>query len=134
MLDVFFLFLFKITCFPLMMIYVSAYLLFIRWLEDSYLCLWYAMAWTIKSLDLFLWIASILPRVYLVILPPKFVDSICLFLQKLNYLLFFFRPSWHKIMFSRPIRWILALHGDNVVPFTYAGVLRWILALSCKNL
>ncbi|KAL3516847.1 hypothetical protein ACH5RR_023749 [Cinchona calisaya] len=28
-----------------------------------------------------------------------------------------------EIMFSRPIRWILALHGDSVVPFSYAGVL-----------
>ena len=28
-------------------------------------------------------------------------------------------------MFSRPIRWILALHGDVVVPFMFAGVLRW---------
>ncbi|KAH0452707.1 hypothetical protein IEQ34_020006 [Dendrobium chrysotoxum] len=27
-----------------------------------------------------------------------------------------------KVMFSRPIRWILALHGDLVVPFNFAGV------------
>ncbi|KAL0907737.1 hypothetical protein M5K25_022169 [Dendrobium thyrsiflorum] len=27
-----------------------------------------------------------------------------------------------KFMFSRPIRWILALHGDLVVPFNFAGV------------
>ncbi|KAH7670229.1 Glycine--tRNA ligase protein [Dioscorea alata] len=25
---------------------------------------------------------------------------------------------------SRPIRWILALHGDNIVPFVFAGVIR----------
>ncbi|RVW63713.1 Glycine--tRNA ligase, chloroplastic/mitochondrial 2 [Vitis vinifera] len=29
-----------------------------------------------------------------------------------------------RVMFSRPIRWILALHGDVVVPFMFAGVLR----------
>ncbi|KAL5560498.1 hypothetical protein UlMin_036709 [Ulmus minor] len=28
-----------------------------------------------------------------------------------------------QVMFSRPIRWILALHGDVVVPFTFAEVL-----------
>ncbi|XP_058104287.1 glycine--tRNA ligase, chloroplastic/mitochondrial 2 isoform X2 [Magnolia sinica] len=28
-----------------------------------------------------------------------------------------------QIMFSRPIRWLLALHGDAVVPFTFAGIL-----------
>lgn len=27
-----------------------------------------------------------------------------------------------NIGFSRPIRWLLALHGDRVIPFTYAGV------------
>ncbi|MCH81170.1 glycine--tRNA ligase 2 chloroplastic/mitochondrial-like, partial [Trifolium medium] len=27
-----------------------------------------------------------------------------------------------QVMFSRPIRWILALHGDVVVPFMFAGV------------
>ncbi|KAJ4804189.1 Glycine--tRNA ligase beta subunit [Rhynchospora pubera] len=27
-----------------------------------------------------------------------------------------------QILFSRPIRWILALHGDLVVPFAFAGV------------
>lgn len=29
-------------------------------------------------------------------------------------------------MFSRPIRWIMALHGDVVVPFAFAGVLRYL--------
>ena len=31
---------------------------------------------------------------------------------------------WNEsgIAFSRPIRWILALHGQRVVPFTYAGI------------
>ncbi|KAK6162665.1 hypothetical protein DH2020_002506 [Rehmannia glutinosa] len=33
-----------------------------------------------------------------------------------------------EVMFSRPIRWILALHGDVVVPFTFAGVLRQFLS------
>ncbi|XP_051121510.1 glycine--tRNA ligase, chloroplastic/mitochondrial 2 isoform X2 [Andrographis paniculata] len=28
-----------------------------------------------------------------------------------------------EVMFSRPIRWILALHGDVIVPFTFASVL-----------
>ncbi|KAK2405873.1 glycine--tRNA ligase, chloroplastic/mitochondrial [Trifolium repens] len=28
-----------------------------------------------------------------------------------------------QVMFSRPIRWILALHGDVVVPFWFAGVM-----------
>ncbi|KAG6393352.1 hypothetical protein SASPL_147591 [Salvia splendens] len=38
-----------------------------------------------------------------------------------------------EIMFSRPIRWILALHGDSVVPFTFAGALRQLLQyLLCK--
>ncbi|KAH9300591.1 hypothetical protein KI387_012174, partial [Taxus chinensis] len=32
--------------------------------------------------------------------------------------------QWNtKTYFSRPIRWILALHGNVVVPFTYAGIL-----------
>lgn len=29
-----------------------------------------------------------------------------------------------QVMFSRPIRWIMALHGDAIVPFTFAGILR----------
>jgi glycyl-tRNA synthetase len=30
---------------------------------------------------------------------------------------------WNSnIVFSRPIRWILALHGDFVVPFSFAGI------------
>ena len=31
-------------------------------------------------------------------------------------------------MFSRPIRWVLALHGDAVIPFTFAGLLRSVSA------
>ncbi|GJN29961.1 hypothetical protein PR202_gb18231 [Eleusine coracana subsp. coracana] len=27
-----------------------------------------------------------------------------------------------QIVFSRPIRWILALHGDSVMPFSFAGI------------
>lgn len=38
-----------------------------------------------------------------------------------------------EIMFSRPIRWILALHGDNVVPFTYAGVLSGNISHGLRN-
>ncbi|KAK2998439.1 hypothetical protein RJ639_024561, partial [Escallonia herrerae] len=32
-----------------------------------------------------------------------------------------------EVMFSRPVRWILALHGDLVVPLIFAGVLRQVL-------
>eukprot|EP00252_Welwitschia_mirabilis_P027399 TRINITY_DN9388_c0_g1_i1.p1 TRINITY_DN9388_c0_g1~~TRINITY_DN9388_c0_g1_i1.p1 ORF type:complete len:1071 (-),score=218.29 TRINITY_DN9388_c0_g1_i1:229-3441(-) len=28
-----------------------------------------------------------------------------------------------KTSFSRPIRWILSMHGDTIIPFTFAGVL-----------
>ncbi|XP_062173999.1 glycine--tRNA ligase, chloroplastic/mitochondrial 2 isoform X2 [Alnus glutinosa] len=38
-----------------------------------------------------------------------------------------------QIMFSRPIRWILALHGDAVVPFTFAGVLSGNLSYGLRN-
>ncbi|KAE8038567.1 hypothetical protein FH972_011065 [Carpinus fangiana] len=38
-----------------------------------------------------------------------------------------------QIMFSRPIRWILALHGDVVVPFTFAGVLSGNLSYGLRN-
>ncbi|RZC69221.1 hypothetical protein C5167_032320 [Papaver somniferum] len=38
-----------------------------------------------------------------------------------------------QIMFSRPIRWILALHGDAVVPFTFAGVLSGSLSYGLRN-
>lgn len=31
-----------------------------------------------------------------------------------------------QVMFSRPIRWVLALHGDVVIPFAFAGVLRLV--------
>ncbi|KAK4379487.1 hypothetical protein RND71_001349 [Anisodus tanguticus] len=36
---------------------------------------------------------------------------------------------WNSdVAFSRPIRWILALHGGVVLPFMYAGVVRQILS------
>jgi glycyl-tRNA synthetase len=38
-----------------------------------------------------------------------------------------------EIMFSRPVRWILALHGDIVVPFTFAGVLSGNLSHGLRN-
>ncbi|KAK4592657.1 hypothetical protein RGQ29_016976 [Quercus rubra] len=38
-----------------------------------------------------------------------------------------------QIMFSRPIRWILALHGDVVVPFMFAGVLSCLIWLCANN-
>uniref|UniRef100_A0A7N2LE66 glycine--tRNA ligase n=1 Tax=Quercus lobata TaxID=97700 RepID=A0A7N2LE66_QUELO len=38
-----------------------------------------------------------------------------------------------EIMFSRPIRWILALHGDVVVPFMFAGVLSGNLSYGLRN-
>jgi glycyl-tRNA synthetase len=28
-----------------------------------------------------------------------------------------------QVSYSRPLRWFLALHGDTIVPFTYAGIL-----------
>ncbi|XP_027106594.2 glycine--tRNA ligase, chloroplastic/mitochondrial 2 isoform X1 [Coffea arabica] len=38
-----------------------------------------------------------------------------------------------EIMFSRPIRWILALHGDSIVPFSYAGVLSGNFSHGLRN-
>ncbi|OVA10589.1 Glycine-tRNA ligase [Macleaya cordata] len=38
-----------------------------------------------------------------------------------------------QVMFSRPIRWILALHGDVVVPFSFAGVLSGSLSYGLRN-
>ncbi|XP_043712752.1 glycine--tRNA ligase, chloroplastic/mitochondrial 2 [Telopea speciosissima] len=38
-----------------------------------------------------------------------------------------------QVMFSRPIRWILALHGDVVVPFMFAGVLSTNLSYGLRN-
>ncbi|KAB2595345.1 glycine--tRNA ligase 2 [Pyrus ussuriensis x Pyrus communis] len=38
-----------------------------------------------------------------------------------------------QVMFSRPIRWILALHGDVVVPFTFAEVLSGNLSHGLRN-
>ncbi|KAK7277161.1 hypothetical protein RIF29_18312 [Crotalaria pallida] len=38
-----------------------------------------------------------------------------------------------QVMFSRPIRWILALHGDLVVPFMFAGVKSGNLSCGLRN-
>ncbi|OIW00986.1 hypothetical protein TanjilG_16235 [Lupinus angustifolius] len=38
-----------------------------------------------------------------------------------------------QVMFSRPIRWILALHGDVVVPFMFAGVKSGNLSCGLRN-
>ncbi|KAF4352085.1 hypothetical protein F8388_000777 [Cannabis sativa] len=38
-----------------------------------------------------------------------------------------------QVMFSRPIRWILALHGDVVVPFTFAGILSGNKSFGLRN-
>ncbi|KAI4295473.1 hypothetical protein L6164_035518 [Bauhinia variegata] len=38
-----------------------------------------------------------------------------------------------QVMFSRPIRWILALHGDVVVPFTFAGVMSGNVSCGLRN-
>lgn len=38
-----------------------------------------------------------------------------------------------QVMFSRPIRWILSLHGDVVVPFSYAGVLSGNISYGLRN-
>ncbi|KAF9602974.1 hypothetical protein IFM89_032977 [Coptis chinensis] len=38
-----------------------------------------------------------------------------------------------EVMFTRPIRWVLALHGDVVVPFTFAGVLSGNMSCGLRN-
>ncbi|KAL4015148.1 hypothetical protein IC575_027385 [Cucumis melo] len=38
-----------------------------------------------------------------------------------------------QVVFSRPIRWILALHGDVIVPFSYAGVLSGNISYGLRN-
>ncbi|CAA0841426.1 Glycine--tRNA ligase 2-chloroplastic/mitochondrial [Striga hermonthica] len=38
-----------------------------------------------------------------------------------------------EVMFSRPVRWILALHGDVVVPFTFAGVMSGNVTHGLRN-
>ncbi|KAK1558545.1 hypothetical protein Q3G72_003553 [Acer saccharum] len=38
-----------------------------------------------------------------------------------------------QVMFSRPIRWIMALHGNVVVPFTFAGILSGNLSYGLRN-
>ncbi|PIA34526.1 hypothetical protein AQUCO_03700065v1 [Aquilegia coerulea] len=38
-----------------------------------------------------------------------------------------------EVLFSRPVRWILALHGDVVVPFTFAGILSGNLSYALRN-
>ncbi|KAM7277431.1 hypothetical protein ACFE04_019297 [Oxalis oulophora] len=38
-----------------------------------------------------------------------------------------------QVVFSRPIRWIMALHGDVVVPFVYAGVFSGNLTYGIRN-
>ncbi|KAL1339185.1 hypothetical protein AAHE18_U016300 [Arachis hypogaea] len=42
--------------------------------------------------------------------------------------------KWNsQVIFSRPIRWILAMHGDVVVPFMFAGVLSGNLSRGLHN-
>lgn len=38
-----------------------------------------------------------------------------------------------EVIFSRPIRWILALHGEVVIPFTFAGLLSGNLSHGLRN-
>ncbi|XP_057549240.1 glycine--tRNA ligase, chloroplastic/mitochondrial 2 isoform X2 [Amaranthus tricolor] len=38
-----------------------------------------------------------------------------------------------QVLFSRPIRWIMALHGDAIVPFTFAGVFSGNLSYGLRN-
>lgn len=38
-----------------------------------------------------------------------------------------------EVMFSRPVRWLLALHGDVVIPFTFAGILSGNLSHGLRN-
>lgn len=35
-------------------------------------------------------------------------------------------------MFSRPVRWVMALHGDLVVPFCFAGNTRYVYLATLK--
>ncbi|WCJ23023.1 Glycine--tRNA ligase beta subunit [Euphorbia peplus] len=38
-----------------------------------------------------------------------------------------------EVMFSRPVRWIMALYGDLVVPFTFAGILSGSTSYGLRN-
>ncbi|GKU88509.1 hypothetical protein SLEP1_g2761 [Rubroshorea leprosula] len=38
-----------------------------------------------------------------------------------------------QVMFSRPVRWILAIHGDAVIPFVFAGILSGNLSYGLRN-
>ncbi|CAI9279304.1 unnamed protein product [Lactuca saligna] len=38
-----------------------------------------------------------------------------------------------EVIFSRPIRWILALHGDAFVPFSFAGILSGNVSQGLRN-
>ncbi|KAI9094510.1 hypothetical protein K1719_026630 [Acacia pycnantha] len=38
-----------------------------------------------------------------------------------------------QVIFSRPIRWILAMHGDVVVPFMFAGLISGNLSCGLRN-
>ncbi|XP_039064036.1 LOW QUALITY PROTEIN: glycine--tRNA ligase, chloroplastic/mitochondrial 2-like [Hibiscus syriacus] len=38
-----------------------------------------------------------------------------------------------QVFFSRPIRWIMSLHGDAVVPFAFAGILSGNLSYGLRN-
>lgn len=50
-----------------------------------------------------------------------------------NFLIYTFSELFHlQIVFSRPIRWILALHGDSVVPFSFAGISRYYILCSLQ--
>ena len=39
-------------------------------------------------------------------------------------------PPTCPAAYSRPMRWLLALHGDTVLPFTYAGLQAGVLMLA----
>jgi glycyl-tRNA synthetase len=41
---------------------------------------------------------------------------------------------WNSsVMFSRPIRWVMALHGDLVVPFSFAGISSGNVSCGLRN-
>ncbi|EOA26130.1 hypothetical protein CARUB_v10019555mg [Capsella rubella] len=41
---------------------------------------------------------------------------------------------WNSsVMFSRPIRWVMALHGDLVVPFSFAGITSGNVSCGLRN-
>ena len=43
------------------------------------------------------------------------------------------QPGSSTATFSRPLRWLLALHGANIVPFEFAGVVSGRTTRTLRN-